>query len=496
MPDHEDDQRPAGSGTILQRLAALWQTLWKSPRLARPRKPRDGPPEAALPIGFQAPRAVDAWLLWTTQVVWPALRRLARTGLRDLSPLRRAVRTLPEEEKEAWHEAVDHVQRLRWTLQQNPRAEAVQVYVRLVKLLNESWFIPRRILLACVPPGRELRRPGDITPSVPLVVCYILDQLRFAFQDAEIPVHFVSMVFPPGSHFQKDEGLTKNFFDPTSEWAVIDLDFWKAEVLQQQWLSDETFGPHLLRIGKQPADFSLTVQMAEEMRRVFAGPFTMYQALVYRTCYEEVRHGIDSQRVLRGDPESILMGAYFPRVPEVLLSPGGRLRREVWEPAANGPPAGAGLGWFRAARTIEEVSGQLTAAAMGPAPKLLLCEWKQRTSRTLLALSQGMGPEDPKLAAPHEAAARIAIALLAEQLQLAPPAPLGAAARSDYERLHSLAVALSRRGSSELRLALKEIYRREFVYNQIDEPPFPGIGPKGEYIPRPLPGPSGSVDPG
>lgn len=495
-PGHEEDQRPAEGGKLLKRLAALWQALWKFPNAARRWGKQEGSTGSALPIGFQAPEPVDAWLLWTCQVVWPALRRFAQSRLRDDAPLQRVVRTLPEEEKEAWHAAVNQMLKLQRTLQRNPRVHPAMIFIRLVKLLNETWFIPRQILIACVPVkhGPRLDDNSKIAELIHLVVCRILKQQRFAFQDAEIPAYFVSMVFPPGSHYQPDKILTKNYFDPMSEYVLIDLDFWKAQVLHFFSLSDEKYRQHCLGEGSPPAELSLTVQMAATMCRAFPVPYALYCAQVQRAWCEEVRHGVDNQRVLRGDPDAVLTGDYYARVPEVLLPAGGRLWREVWEPAGNGPSADADQRRYRATSTIQEVSAQLTAAAVGPAPQLLLLEWKLTNTLTLQALSQGRDPKDAPPPSPHEAAARIAITLLGEQLRLAPPLPLAAGGRSDYERLHSLAAALFWRTTGELRLALKEIYRREFVYNQIDEPPFDEIGSQGDHISRLSPRSSGSID--
>ena len=494
-PDHEDDPQPLGRGTIRQRLAALWQALWKSSHWGRPRR-QTGSGEAALPIGFQAVQPVDAWLLWTAQVVWPALRRFARSHLSEISHLQRVARTLPAEAKPAWREAVRQVTRMRQTLRENPKVSAVHIFIRLVKLLNERWFIPRQILLACLPIESELRRSDNVADALHLIVCHIREQRKGTFQDADVPAYFVSMVFPPGAQSLRDESVKKNYFDPTSEWALIDLDFWQTNVLALLSFPDEAYQRHCLEMGLLPARLPLIVQEAAATCRLFPNTYRMFQTLVHRGWCEEVRHGIDCKRVLRGAPDAVVTGDYYSRVPEVLLPSGGRLWREVWEPVADGAAVGVDERQLQAVRTIQEVSGQLTAAAAGPVPQLLLFEWKQWIERALLELFQGRVPEDSKLPAPHETAARIAIALLAEQLQLAPPAPLHAAARTDYERLDSLVAVLLRRRGNELRLALKEIYRREFVYNQIDEPPFPAIGPKGEYLPRPAPDASAAVEAG
>jgi hypothetical protein len=114
---------------------------------------------------------------------------------------------------------------------------------------------------------------------------------------------------------------------------------------------------------------------------------------------------------------------------------------------------------------------------------MLLLEWRQQIA--LAGLDDAKDGE--RAATPHQAAARIAIALLAEHFGSASHLPLNAASPSDDQQLDFLAEGLYLRPSEELRLALKAIYRREFVYGEIDEPPFMEIGPSGDCVPRPLP---------
>jgi hypothetical protein len=464
---------------LIRRIRDLWRKGRRNP--ADDAQATPDPSRPAPPIGSEASDPVEACLLWSVQTVWPALRRLAESNLFLWSPLNRIALTLPKQEREAWYAVLKEMRQTQSRLLEYPAAPLGSVFVRLVKVLNERWFIPRQILFACLP--REVGPQIDVNiwKAAAVVVCRIAGQRCWSFRDAGVPLYEVAMVFPPGAHYQKATVLAKNFYDPTSEWAVIDLDYWKTQILHHLSLTDERYRNYLLRTD--PDVLRITAQSGAAMKRAFASPFALYEAMLWRAMFEEVRHGIDGKRILLEAPQAFLTSEYYARVAKVLLPPGGRLCREVCDPAATGPAGEADGRQTQAARTVLEVSAQLTASAVSPVPQLVLLEWKERTAKVCLEFNQGAVPRRERFAAPHEAAARIAIILLAEQLGLTSPLDFGAASRSDYERLDSLAESLFRQSPEALRLALKEIYRREFVYNQIDEFPFPGIGANGEYIP-------------
>ena len=468
---------------LMRRIRDLWCKRRGRPAadaLATP-----GSQRAALPIDSEASNPAEAWLLWSAQEVWPALRGLAKSNFSLWSPLDRVARTLPKKEREAWRAVVKEMILTRSKLLEDPLVLWDRVFARLVKVLNERWFLPRQILFACLPNPDAPPVVEDVWQAVRLVIYRTLVRHRFPFRDADVLLYEVSCVFPPGVHDQH-----RYYNDPASEWAVIDVDHLKFEALDLFSLSDDKFHESYLKMDPRPHVLRVRAWAGPEFRRVFASPFALFQALRHRTMCEEVRHGIDSKRVLRGRPLAALRPEYTAETAEALLAPGGRLRREVWELAASGPEDEGVARRHQAARIVQEVSAQLTAAAVGPAPQMLLVEWKERTAIACLEFLPDAGPARQKLETPSETAARIAVILLAERVGLTPSLGFGAASHSDYERLDSLAEALYLQSSEALRLALKEIYRREFIYNEIDETPFGRIEPNGELVNRPLPPPA------
>jgi hypothetical protein len=403
---------------------------------------------------------------------------LAKSNLSLWSPLNRVARTLPKEEREAWYSVMEEMNFTESKLREDPLALGDRVFARLLKVLNERWFIPRQILFASLPNRDASPDTQNVGEAVWLIIYRICACYRYAFRDAEVLLYEVRCVFPPAAPRPH-----QHYNDPTSGWAVINVDFLMLEAFDLYSLTDDNYQKIRLKTYPRPGEVRARAWAGPSFRRIFVSPFALLQALRQRVMNEEIRHGINGKRKLRGRPLAVFRPESSAEAAEMLLAAGGRLRREVWEPAASGPEGGGELRRHLAAQAVEEASAQFTAAAVSVTPLFLLAEWKARTAITCLEFFPDAGPVRQKPETPHETAARIAVILLAEQLGLTSPMRLGAASRPDYERLDSLAEALFHQSPEALRMALKEIYRREFVYNEIDEFPFPGIGPNGEYIP-------------
>jgi hypothetical protein len=56
---------------LIRRIRDLWRKGRNNPTADA--RASLGSDPAALPIGSEAPDPVEAWLLWSVQVVWPAL---------------------------------------------------------------------------------------------------------------------------------------------------------------------------------------------------------------------------------------------------------------------------------------------------------------------------------------------------------------------------------------------------------------------------------------
>ncbi|MBY0231186.1 MAG: hypothetical protein K2W96_18045, partial [Gemmataceae bacterium] len=202
-----DSRAKPRAGGLLAWLAGFWR--------------RPAPEPFVLPPMTQ--ERLDEMLLWTLQHAWPALTSLARSGLRDTGALRRLRSCLARQERDSWLGVVEEAERLRRSLARVPDALPGVSFVRLIRLLNDRWFIPRGLLVACVPLDH---RSGlaDLSRLLRLEACLIHEWGNEGFQGGAVPVFLVSVAFPRPLPGPTIDNASKNYFDPMSAWVRLDTE--------------------------------------------------------------------------------------------------------------------------------------------------------------------------------------------------------------------------------------------------------------------------------
>src|SRR5258707_15703735 len=87
------------------------------------------------------------WDLRSLEALWCALKRVAESGLSDFTRLRESAKSMSLKNRPLWEAFLDEQQVRIEDRLRNGFAPAPAFY-RLLKALNERWFIPRRMLIS------------------------------------------------------------------------------------------------------------------------------------------------------------------------------------------------------------------------------------------------------------------------------------------------------------------------------------------------------------
>jgi hypothetical protein len=468
-----------------------------------------------------------------TEDVWMGLKVFVETDLEDLDGLRCAIRSLPEDEAEHWLELMS-------TLEEEDQRRRVEGeapdtrFCHLLRGLNREWFLPRNLVLIKTSRRGE-QGHTDMWDLHGVGVAIVVHAISFliggtAEGEGRAPTHRgrhavtaynVRWVFPNGL------GVGFGQYDASVPGVVLHLDGIDATARSMGTAIPQS--PQALRGRVLPHTRTSWIngwrEYGEFHRRRYPDGGVASRALLGLVRALEVRDAMNHARASLAPDElpdtNAEWLAYFERLAERLLSPGGSARRRLWWPEppaedeegddnerpgdAESMPAPMPPAWrerIDRARRLSRLSAELTAAAVAPDPLLSVAEWTKelkifagetrssgQSSEALLDAEFAVicGHADLRLIS----AMIWAVALLAEELGWEPRPSLRDPTHGDVCLAAELAPRLQAQVPGALRLALKAIYACEFNA-PIDESPFATIDGAGNVQPR-FPG-EGKVD--
>lgn len=448
-----------------------------------------------------------ASIRWACETVWPALKELADGDLCEWNSLEKARATLPQKKKRrAWGELV-RATRQTLALDDDMPAENVPSdqwrFIHLLRMLNERWFMENGMFLMRMPDERKKYAKEGDAPS-PLwdyvrVGIHSLEATQvYQFHDTHVPVVYIRSIYP-----LPPEVTPHIAYDGVQECVVMTINVLEQNIYLLKELYDSIAkpNPELEKSMLESGETAASVEAWKEYARIIVAQYDnlprMYAEMEARTLLEELRHGIDAKRARALMGADIPKYGYYPAFANAMLSPQGQMRA-VFEACEDENEKMIFGG------AISELSAQMTAAALSPNHTLMLSEWRkfafERSHRQF-------DPDNPR-GLVHGEASAYALLLLGQEMNMIPPATAALQPRGlvrllsmlkhffsgkkmplsfqepDYRRLLKVADELLQRSPQEIRIALKNIYSREFALGQIDEYPFYEITSDGEIQPR------------
>lgn len=441
---------------------------------------------------------------WFTEAIRPALKQVADSfDLMNFALLREAAQKLPAAEQPAWRELVRQMEimvgkelgsghpgqfrlyrifkaiwaALRRDAQGRLEADPQTTFGKLLRELNTNWFLPRSLLLyhyseyqlPSYPPPRLWETMSVALAGTPRVLSY-------PFADGVIPVYIVRHLAP----LPAPTNPHHCYYDPLSRAVLIDAGYTDREMYRVKVgaRADDLLAEYFFLDNswdRKAAD--VEKQYCQWLDRRYPKVQDLCFRYSRRVLAEELRHGMDAMRAKHNVPE----GEYAKRLEKTILAPKGRVRHLFWEPVQSGKGDALlrGQAVVQAERVISELSAQMTAAAI-PDPGIVLAEWWRKVASLAVVSSDPWHQRFEIRQYPnHTLAGILGTILLGEQLNCGPPLSWSMLCEPDFAALADLAANLANRPETELRLALKAIYRNEFNY-PIDEPPFAEILANGK----------------
>jgi hypothetical protein len=461
--------------------------------------PQYPPPEPKPAPVIPSANSLQALGNWAQFHVIPALDQLAENldkgFFPDLTYLAALGELLPDGEKEAWRTLVRRLEdqaceylglgtrhapliarffkAVRYFLW--PRVSAqIHAFAGVLNGLNEHWFLPRRFFLFRSRLGPRFRvqtapkHGNKPLARLQLGVAYVHQHISADCIEGAIPIIFARVC--------DDLPGFSGFFDKETGYVFLDQNDIVREVLRAELVAQGN--PTFLRYCRAEKK-AMTPAECRRNQLLWQNYPKLFQSLIDRTCFEEVRHAIDSRRA--GDTD-LPFREYYDHLGRGLLHPKGRLRALLWSaanPAEDLELLGADL---LAGKVITELSAHLTAAACG-SPQLVLLEWWQffEDMKSAPAANQlSIVARAPN----HAAAFLLGMLLLCEQFHLEPCLTAKEFFQPDFPALADKCKQLLLRNANEIRLALKAAFQAEFSF-PIDEQPFAEITAEGNLRRRP-----------
>jgi hypothetical protein len=426
--------------------------------------------------------------------LWSGLKRLAESDLEDFEPLLAAKRALPTEEQAAWTALIGDLES-RVVASMREEVDEDAIFVELLASLNARWCLEREILVSRSKRAIWGDHEADLWDAVPASISCIFRQQVCRFRDATVTAYMVQTVCPT---FYSAHSA---YFDPSMKSVVLNVDKLRCEAMIGGLLSADSpeFRAYVINQGFPPfvlAALKLYHRVLMTWHKDANERATM---AALRTLIEELSDAIHALRAGLDVPSFECYEDHLIRLGETLLAPEGKLRREIWNAEAQGLDPDLADPRAMTGRGCGKLAAQMTAAAVGPDPYLVLLEWLY----WVRVISQG--PTDQPLEEllkvvrtdmPHLMAAAMGIILLADELALPHSLSLGGVWFADNLRsqcclLEEVVERLLDRRRSEIRLALKAVFQREFGH-AIDEAPFSGIDGAGKLVPRRASGSEGA----
>jgi hypothetical protein len=396
--------------------------------------------------------------------VVPALQKLAESNVREFYALEKAAKHLPKILRPRWSMRIEELKATAACMlapTEGSPASAQRVFIHLLKILNERWFIEMGLFLARYPVRQDAAEVDSLWDLAQVAVHRIVQIRRYRFDDHEIPVCFLEC-YP-----RLPQGFA-GVYDGVQEFALVSLSTVRLELVRMRQECNLALEPwEAAWIGQPIASDQVRQAYAKWARlavALFPTPQRLFETVLMRTLIEELRHALDASRVndiLRRDCSS---EEYYRQFADLKLSTNSATRAGLIAPGR--PEDVEMLG-----RTISELSAQMTAMAVGPDPRLVLAEWSYHLTEGLeRAPILGYLP-------PHALAAHTGSCLLGGELGLRCESeePTLALLLDQIEQIAEFS-------PEKIRLALKSVYAHEFLLGQIDESPFQQIGPDGTLL--------------
>jgi hypothetical protein len=336
---------------------------------------------------------------WVSQFVLPALQKLAESKLRDFGGFEKATGELPKALHSRWNKRIKD---MKSTMAQmlvpsaGTPASLQRIFISMLKVLNERLFIEMELFLARHAIRHDLCEADSLWDHARVEVNQIVRQRRLRFADREVPVFFLDSV-TRGTH--SGSFAYAGAYDRIQKLVLISLQNVRREIVQMRHACGLVMQPWERRwvpAGWQETE--IFERYAGLAIQLFPMPQDLFQAMLARTLIEELRHAVDSLRVhdRMGGHGSAL--EYYRRFADLKLSPRGKIRPTWIDSHSQGEMPALGT-------VVSELSAQMTAAAVGPDPRLVLAEWACNL----------VNDNQRKHSTRHSQAALFGIDLLAEQ---------------------------------------------------------------------------------
>ena len=405
---------------------------------------------------------------WAIRTVLPGLQKLAESGLRDFYALERASKQLPKILHPRWSK---HIEELKATTARmlvaadGSPASVQRVFIHLLKIFNERWFIDMGLFLARYPVRQGVIEGDSLWDRARVAVHRIVQVRRHRFFETEIPVYFLEC-YP-----RKHPGFA-GVFDGVQGLALVSLSAIRFELVQYRMACGLPLEPwEAQMIGALSASDVMRqvfACFAEKAVSLFPVPQRLFEAVLLRTLVEELRHAIDGFRIRAELQRDCSPLEYYQRFGALKLAPQAR-SRSMWNDLEDFYYQDdlVALG-----KVTSELSAQMTALAVGSDPRFVLAEWCWVVVCGLQELP------DLGYLPPHAGAALLGACLISEEmgLDLQPSeVDLLASWLKIFDRLADF-------GPERIRLAAKTCYAREFLLGEIDEPPFQRIDVNGALM--------------
>ncbi len=347
--------------------------------------------------------------------VWPALKGLVESDLQNWEGLLSAGATMVPERRQEWQALVGEAKEKLFPQDLGaPGGLVAEVqFHRLIKLLNERWFVPRQILLATGPDNRPRRDQSTLRLWDHVRVgVHTLERTNVCrFHDGEVHQHYVRTIHPTSR--QEFTRLVVSY--AVEGYVVVNVGVLENDISNTCALHQSLTTPnpdldrHLLGEGTTEAKLAAWKEHARFLIPEYPSPQAVLDAVVARAIPEELRHAINAKRVAALTGLQAGEEGYRLRFGESVLAPQGQLRF-VWCCLASDRQR-AGM-----AVILDELAAQITACALGRNPRLVLAEWR----RNMQERAHPKFDPDLETSVQHGYAAALGLLLLAQELRIVP----------------------------------------------------------------------------
>ncbi len=408
------------------------------------------------------------------------VRRFIAAGMADLAVLRHFSRELSGKDRADWKQTLIELYPIVLTIQPLPLECRAGV---VCEELNRRWLARRGLFLFVTTDSDEEDQPSDKSPSQIVIALHRV--VHWAMFPGHADVRGFSQYALDGS--PTGDRLPRISYTAQQQAAIVD----RASIRE---FANSLWGFYAVDRGESPQlDISCwahvpTAELYEQKLLAlallpdYAKPAQFYHDYAVRVEVECTRRALDFHRVMPpmrpvsdGVADRLTYLRRLLRAEGVLARVLLRLFDRLTPDASDEELAALAI----AQQTISVLSGQVTACAVSPNPRIVVREWEARLARLA---KFGLAPDARQTHWAHTLAAITGIEMLTNAIHKkggdAPPsvaAFASLAGLSELEHRQELsdeAARLAERPLEELRLAAKFAFAQQFQPGVIDEWPF------------------------